>query len=93
MPLQIAEHTEYYQRFRYTFYLSRLHIERQTVQKHHHSKGLAMKLPSIAWGSQGKTFCIPVVTDIHTAEEAEMAAPYVDVLQIPAFPMSPDRSS
>ncbi len=33
----------------------------------------------------GKTFDIPVVTDIHTAEEAAMAAEYVDVLQIPAF--------
>ena len=28
---------------------------------------------------------IPVVTDIHSAEEAEEAAKYVDVLQIPAF--------
>ena len=28
---------------------------------------------------------IPVVTDIHSAEEAPMAAEYVDVLQIPAF--------
>jgi len=33
----------------------------------------------------GKTFNIPTVTDIHTAEEAEMAAEFVDVLQIPAF--------
>lgn len=31
------------------------------------------------------TFDIPVVTDIHNAEEAAMAAEYVDVLQIPAF--------
>lgn len=31
------------------------------------------------------TFGVPVVTDIHTAAEAEMAAAYVDVLQIPAF--------
>lgn len=31
------------------------------------------------------TYKIPVVTDIHTAEEAKMAAEYVDVLQIPAF--------
>lgn len=31
------------------------------------------------------TFHIPVVTDIHSAEEAAMAAEYVDVLQIPAF--------
>lgn len=32
-----------------------------------------------------RTFGIPVVTDIHSAPEAEMAARYVDVLQIPAF--------
>lgn len=30
-------------------------------------------------------FSVPVVTDIHSAEEAAMAAEYVDVLQIPAF--------
>ena len=33
----------------------------------------------------GKRFNIPTVTDIHTAEEAKIAAQYVDVLQIPAF--------
>lgn len=33
----------------------------------------------------GETFGIPVVTDIHTAEEAAIAAEYVDALQIPAF--------
>lgn len=31
------------------------------------------------------TYGIPVVTDIHTPSEAEMAAPFVDILQIPAF--------
>lgn len=31
------------------------------------------------------TFGVPVVTDFHSAEEAEMAAQYVDVLQVPAF--------
>ncbi|OFY65100.1 MAG: 3-deoxy-8-phosphooctulonate synthase [Bacteroidetes bacterium RBG_13_43_22] len=30
-------------------------------------------------------FSIPVITDIHNPAEAEMAADYVDVLQIPAF--------
>lgn len=30
-------------------------------------------------------FGVPVVTDIHSAAEAEMAARYVDILQIPAF--------
>lgn len=32
-----------------------------------------------------ETFNIPVVTDIHTAAEAAIAAEYVDILQIPAF--------
>jgi len=31
------------------------------------------------------TFGVPVVTDIHAAGEAAMAAEYVDILQIPAF--------
>ncbi|MGL5731296.1 MAG: 3-deoxy-8-phosphooctulonate synthase, partial [Bacteroidales bacterium] len=33
----------------------------------------------------GERFDIPTVTDIHSAEEAAMAAEYADVLQIPAF--------
>ena len=33
----------------------------------------------------GDKLNIPTVTDIHTAEEAAIAAKYVDVLQIPAF--------
>ncbi len=32
-----------------------------------------------------ETFDVPTVTDIHSAHEVEMAAGYVDVLQIPAF--------
>lgn len=32
-----------------------------------------------------ETFDIPVVTDIHETHEAEIAAEYVDILQIPAF--------
>ncbi|MBN2745058.1 MAG: 3-deoxy-8-phosphooctulonate synthase [Marinilabiliaceae bacterium] len=31
------------------------------------------------------TFGVPTVTDFHSAEEAAMAAQYVDVLQVPAF--------
>lgn len=33
----------------------------------------------------GKANDVPTITDIHTAEEAAMAAEYVDILQIPAF--------
>lgn len=32
-----------------------------------------------------RRYGVPVVTDIHEAHEAEMAAKYVDILQIPAF--------
>lgn len=33
----------------------------------------------------GQHYDLPIVTDIHTAPEAALAAEYVDVLQIPAF--------
>jgi 2-dehydro-3-deoxyphosphooctonate aldolase (KDO 8-P synthase) len=32
-----------------------------------------------------REFNVPVVTDIHAVEEAQLAAQYVDILQIPAF--------
>ncbi len=35
--------------------------------------------------SAGKAFNLPTTTDIHTNEEAALAAQYVDILQIPAF--------
>ena len=33
----------------------------------------------------GNAFSLPTTTDIHAADEAAMAAPYADILQIPAF--------
>lgn len=33
----------------------------------------------------GKELSVPVVTDVHTEEQAEYAAQYVDLLQVPAF--------
>ncbi|MES2437842.1 MAG: 3-deoxy-8-phosphooctulonate synthase [Verrucomicrobiota bacterium] len=36
-------------------------------------------------GEIGKELGVPVTTDIHTMEQAEIAAEYVDLLQIPAF--------
>jgi 2-dehydro-3-deoxyphosphooctonate aldolase (KDO 8-P synthase) len=36
-------------------------------------------------GEVRKRVGVPVVTDIHSAEEARMAADFVDILQIPAF--------
>jgi 2-dehydro-3-deoxyphosphooctonate aldolase (KDO 8-P synthase) len=36
-------------------------------------------------GAAGSRHGVPVTTDIHAHEEAAMAAPYADILQIPAF--------
>lgn len=36
-------------------------------------------------GEVGRQFQIPTITDIHTIEEAGLAAQFVDILQIPAF--------
>lgn len=36
-------------------------------------------------GDIGKELDVPVTTDIHTAEQAEIAAEHIDLLQIPAF--------
>lgn len=36
-------------------------------------------------GEIGKDLEVPVTTDIHTAEQAEIAAEHIDLLQIPAF--------
>ena len=33
----------------------------------------------------GKIFSLPTTSDVHSAEEATLAAKYVDILQIPAF--------
>lgn len=35
--------------------------------------------------SIGKELGVPVTTDIHTPQEAEVAAEYIDILQVPAF--------
>ncbi len=36
-------------------------------------------------GEIGRELGVPVTTDIHTAQDAEVAAEYIDLLQIPAF--------
>ncbi|MBP5535287.1 MAG: 3-deoxy-8-phosphooctulonate synthase [Bacteroidales bacterium] len=47
--------------------------------------GIGDKAALDVLGTIGKRYGIPVVTDIHAEEEAAEAAPYADVLQIPAF--------
>ena len=45
--------------------------------------GIAAGLQGIA--AVGQEFGLPILTDVHTAEQAEIAGKVVDVLQIPAF--------
>ncbi len=48
-------------------------------------QGIGDEKALIVLGKIREDFDIPVVTDIHSVEEARIAAQYVDVLQIPAF--------
>ena len=45
--------------------------------------GLDAALP--VFGDLRKQFGLPVLTDVHTAEQCAIVAPHVDILQIPAF--------
>jgi 2-dehydro-3-deoxyphosphooctonate aldolase (KDO 8-P synthase) len=48
-------------------------------------QGIGDELALQALAAIREEFGLPVLTDIHTEAEAELAAAYVDVLQIPAF--------
>lgn len=47
--------------------------------------GIGDELALSVLGEIRKHFHIPVITDVHTIDEANMASHFVDVLQIPAF--------
>lgn len=51
----------------------------------HSFKGIGDKEALEILTNVKKTLNVPVLTDVHTIEEVELAAKYVDVLQIPAF--------
>ena len=51
----------------------------------HSFKGIGDEKALMLLREAADRYEVPVTTDIHTAEEAAMAARYVDVLQIPAF--------
>lgn len=47
--------------------------------------GIGDKLALRVLQNIGKKYDVPVITDVHSVDEAQLAAEYVDVLQIPAF--------
>lgn len=48
-------------------------------------RGIGVDIGCRILGGIGKDLNVPVTTDVHTVEEAERAAEWIDVLQIPAF--------
>lgn len=85
MPMQIAK-----QILKLTTALDIPFIFKASYRKANRSKAISFKgigdeIALRCLEEVRKELNIPVVTDIHTAEEAELAAPFVDILQIPAF--------
>lgn len=85
MPLEIAEHI-----LNITTILGIPFIFKASYRKANRSKassftGIGDKIALKCLQDVRHILGIPVVTDIHSAEEASIAAEYVDVLQIPAF--------
>lgn len=48
-------------------------------------RGLGAREGCALLGAIGRELRVPVTTDVHSPEEAEIAAEFVDILQIPAF--------
>ena len=48
-------------------------------------RGLGVRDGCALLGAIGRELGVPVTTDVHSAEEAEIAAEFIDILQIPAF--------
>lgn len=49
------------------------------------TRGMGLETSLEIFADIKKTFGMPVLTDVHTAEHCKIVAPHVDVLQIPAF--------
>lgn len=65
-------------------------IFKASYDKANRTAGHSFRGPGVEKGCKllqevGKHYGVPVTTDVHTVEEVEVAAKYIDVLQIPAF--------
>ena len=85
MPMEIARYiSEITNRYQipFIFKASYLKANRSRVDSF---TGIGLHQALEVLGDVGKSLKIPVLTDIHTDEQASLAADYVDILQIPAF--------
>jgi 3-deoxy-8-phosphooctulonate synthase len=65
-------------------------VFKASFDKANRSSGTSFRGPGVEEGCAllaeiGGEFNVPVTTDIHTPEQAAIAAPFIDLLQIPAF--------
>lgn len=61
-----------------------------SYDKANRTSGTSFRGPGVQEGCRilsaiGKDLGVPVTTDVHTAQEAEVAGEYIDLLQVPAF--------
>lgn len=85
MALRIAEHISGLcekHRLPYVFKASYRKANRSRIDSF---TGIGDELALNILKEVGEQFSVPVITDVHSPEEAEKAAQFVDVLQIPAF--------
>ena len=66
------------------------YVFKASYDKANRTSGRSFRGPGVREGCAilqaiGKELGVPVTTDVHSPEEAEVAAEYVDILQIPAF--------
>lgn len=85
MPLQIARHIQELTRKLNIPFIFKASYRKANRSKASSFKGIGDILALECLADVRDKLQVPVVTDIHTAEEASLAAKYVDVLQIPAF--------
>jgi 2-dehydro-3-deoxyphosphooctonate aldolase (KDO 8-P synthase) len=55
-------------------------------------RGVGVREGCALLGEIGREIGMPVTTDVHSPNEAEIAAEFIDVLQIPGLSLPPDRS-
>ncbi|MEG2666391.1 MAG: 3-deoxy-8-phosphooctulonate synthase, partial [Bacteroidales bacterium] len=85
MPFQIAEEIQKICNTLHIPFIFKASYQKANRSSIHSFTGIGNTKALEILGKIREKYHLPTLTDIHTAEEAELAAPYVDVLQIPAF--------
>jgi len=85
MPLAIARHIKMIAERLSIPFIFKASYEKANRSRHDSFTGIGHEKALHIIGRVGDELQIPVLTDIHTELQAKMAAPYADVMQIPAF--------